>query len=234
MRSAAAYILILLFTQKICALGIELTGKEVEANLSGEYNRNYYFFGDISATGSVELNNRFKFKTGGSIGWAQDITDIKVFANARYGLPVKWPGPQGSMGLGLSWMYNGLPEYETDSHTLLPFFFCGAKFWGITIGPGFRLTSFFNEQVIYEPILSVSVYANFINNEKLRIGLSLANFNDFQANNFALLSLCFNCAIHINRFWSILNELELKQSGIDGLSAAFYGICLRGGAKYTW
>jgi len=215
--------------REIHALDIEITGKEVEAHLRGEYNRNYYFSGDISAISAIELNNRLKFRTGVSVGWAEGITDLKIFTNARFGLLKKQP-----LGLELSWMYNGLPEYETHSHTLLPVVFFNAKYGGITIGPGFRFTSFFKKPAIFQPTLSISVYANFINNEKLRLGISLANFNDFQANNFALYSLYFNSAIHIRRRWSLLNELELKQSGGDGLTAAFYGVALRTGAKFTW
>jgi len=219
--------------KEIHALDLEITGKEAEAFLRGEYNRNYYFLGDISAIDAVELNNRLKFKTGFSIGWAEDITDIKIFTSARFGLLEKWP--QGHpLGLGLSWIYNGLPEYEAHSHTVLPVISWNAKYWGISIGPGFRFTAFFREAVIYEPTLAISVYANFINNEKVRVRVSLANFNDFQTNNFALYSLCFNSAVRLNRCWSLLNELELKQSGGDGLTAAFYGVALRGGARFTW
>jgi hypothetical protein len=215
--------------QEIHALDIEITGKEIELHIREEYNRGYYIYGDISVIGAVELNHRLKFKTGVSIGEAEGITDIKVFTNARFNLLAKWP-----LGAGISWIYNGLPEYEAHSYTLLPVVFYNAKYGGITIGPGFRFTSFFNEPAIFESTLSISVYVNFINNEKLRIGVSLANFNDFQANNFALYSFCFNSAVHINRQWSLLNELELKQSGGDGLSATFYGAALRTGARFTW
>jgi hypothetical protein len=215
--------------QEIHALDIEITGKEAEAHLRGEYNRNYYFFGDISAIGGIELNNRLKFRTGLSIGWAEDITDIKIFTSARFGLLAKWP-----LGAGLSWIYNGLPEYEAHGHTLLPCLSWNAKYWGISIGPSFRFTSFFNEPAIFETTLSIGAYANFVNNENLRIGVSIANFNDFQAHTFGFFSVCFNSAVRINNCWSILNELELKLSGIDGLTTNFYGIALRGGARFTW
>jgi len=215
--------------QEIHALDTEITGKEAEAHLKGEFNRDYYFYGEISTIGALELDNRLKFKTGFSLGWAEGITDIRVFTNARFGLPVKWP-----LGLGFSWIYNGLSEYEAHSHTVLPVFYYNAKYGGISIGPGFRFSSFFKEAIIFEPTLSISVYANFINNEKFRIGVIIANFNDFQAHNFGFYSLCFNSAVRINRFWSILNELELKQSGGDGLTTTFYGIALRGGARFTW
>jgi len=215
--------------REIDAQDIGITGKEVETYLRGEYNRSYNFLGDISAIGAVELNHGLKFKTGVSLGWAEGITDIKIFTNTYFGLLKKWP-----LGLGLSWMYNGLPEYEAHSYTVLPVIYYNAKYGGITIGYGFRFISFFNEPAIFQPTLSISVYANFVNNEKFRIGISLANFNDFQANNFALYSLCFNSAIHLNRQWSILNELELKQSGGDGLTAAFYGVALHTGVRFTW
>ena len=222
-------LVIFVCVHEIHALDIEVTGKQAEAHIRGEYNRNYNFSGDISALGAVELNNRLAVNTGFSIGWAEGITDIKAFSGARLGFLTKWP-----LGVGFSWIYNGLPEYETHSHTLLPVFYYNAKYGGITIGPGFRFTSFFKEPSIFETTLSISVYANFVNNEKLRVGVSIANFNDFQANNFALYSLCFNSAVRINRRWSLLNELELKQSGGDGLTAAFYGIAARGGARFTW
>jgi hypothetical protein len=218
-----------IYAQKIHALDIELTGKEVEAHLRGEYNRNYYFSGDISAIGAVELNNRLEFGTGVSLGWAEGITDLKIFTNASFRLLKKWP-----LGIGFSWIYNGLPEYEVHSHTLLPVVFFNAKYGGISFGPGFRFTSFFNELTIFQPTLSISIYVNFINNEKALIGLNLANYNDFQANNFALYMLCVNSAIHLNRGWSLLNKLELKQSGGDGLSATFYGAALRTGARFKW
>jgi len=215
--------------QEIYTLDMEITGKEAEAHLKGEFNRDCYFYGEISTIGAVELNNRLKFKTGVSLGWAEDITDIRVFTNARFSLPVKWP-----WGLGFSWIYNGLPGYKAHSHTLMPVISWNAKYGGITIGPSFRFTSFFGEPAISETTLSISVYANFINNEKLRIGLIFANFNDFQAHNFGFYSLCFISAVRINRFWSILNELEIMQSGGDGLTTTFYGIALRGGARFTW
>jgi hypothetical protein len=215
--------------QEIHALNIGITGKEAEAHLRGEYNRDYHFFGDISAIGAVELNNRLAIKTGFSIGRAEDITDIKAFTNARFGLLAEWP-----LGLGLAWMYNGLPEYKAHSHTLLPAVSWNAKYGGITIGPSFRFTSFFNEPAIVEPTLSISVYVNFINNERLRIGAILANFNNFQTHNFGHYLLCINSAVRINSSWSVLNEVEAKQSGGDGLTSAFYGIALRGGARFIW
>jgi len=214
---------------EIHALDIKITGKEAEARLGWEYNRSYDFYGDISSVGAVEFDSLLKLKTGFSVGRARDITDIRLFTNARFRLPGKRP-----FGAGLLWMYNGLPGYEARSHAILPVIYYNAKYWGVTLGPCFRFTGYFNERAIFETTLSCGVYANFINNEKLRIGVSLANFNDFQARNFMSLSLCFDSDIRISRCWSLLNELELKQSGGDGLTAAFLGIAIRGGARFAW
>jgi len=222
-------IISLICLHEIHPLDIAISGKEAEAHIRGEYNRNYDFFGDISTIGAIELNNRLKFRTGFSIGWAEDTTDIKLFSSARFGVLKKLP-----LELELAWIYNGLPEYDAHSHTILQFVSWKARYWGITIGPGLRLTSFFKEPAIFETTLSAGVYANFVNNKKFRIGVSLANFNDFQANNFALYSFCLNSAVRLTPLLSLLNELELKQSGGDGLSATFYGIAMRGGVKFKW
>jgi hypothetical protein len=64
--------------------------------------------------------------------------------------------------------------------------------------------------------------------------VNIANFNDFQAHTFGFFSLCFNSAVQINSQWSVLNELELKLSGLDGLTTNFYGIALRGGVRFSW
>jgi len=47
-------------------------------------------------------------------------------------------------------------------------------------------------------------------------------------------SLCLYSAVAINKQWSIINDIELLQSGSVGLSANFYGINWRGGVKFTW
>jgi len=215
--------------QEIHALDIEITGKEFETRLGGEYSRAYYFYGDISAIGALELNSRLAIKTGVSAGRAQDSTDIRTFASARFALLTEWP-----LGLNFAWMYNGLPEYKAHSHTLLPFLSWNARYGGVAVGPSFRFTSFFNEPAIFEPTLTASIYVNFINDDILRIGAVLANFNDFQARAFGFYSLCVYTAVRINDNWSVLGELELKQSGGDGLTTAFYGVALRGGARFAW
>lgn len=222
-------IVLLSFPQNIFALDIEITEKEAEAYYKNEYNRSFNYYGELSVIGSIELNSRYVFKSGFSIGFSQDITDIKLFTKAAIepfkGIP---------LNLSLAWNYNGLPEYEAHSHTILPVISYNTQRAGIAAGISFRFSSFYGESALFESILSFSGYFNFINNESLCIGIICANFNDFSAGNMGSYSLCLNSEVKINNSWSIVNDIELLQSGSAGLSANFYGIAWRTGVKFTW
>jgi len=208
---------------------VEITGADIEAFLRGEYNRVFNYYGDISAIGSVKLNNMLVFRLGFSLGNAAGSTVIKTHTSAAI-----TPFPRIPLGFHVIYVYNGIPDYENHAHTILPLVSFNAARAGISIGPSLRFTSFFDEIAIFEPILSFSVYFNFINDDKLCIGISVANFNDFQAKNFGAYSLRFNTAIRLDSSWQIINELELSQSGGDGFSTVFYGFGWKGGVRYTW
>ena len=201
----------------------------MQAGLKGEYNRVFKFHGDINAVGRIELNKRLSFKSGFSLEFEQNITKISTFANGSFGILKSKP-----LGTALSYIYNGQPQYSINRHSILPFIFWHDKYWGIAIGCSFRLNSFFGEKPIFEPAFSYYVYGNFINNETLRIGVRVANFGDFYAENLSSYSLCFYSDIRLNSLLSLINEIELLQSGSIALAANFYGIALRAGVKFTW
>jgi hypothetical protein len=160
---------------------------------------------------------------------AKDYHDPKVFTGVEYepliGIPLVF---------SLAHIYNSLPEFEAHSNTILPMVSFNAKRAGIDIGASLRFTSFFGETVVFEPILSFSVYVNFIDNEKLFLGLRCANFDDFHARNMGAYSLSLRSAITLNRYCSFVSAIEIRQSGSVGLSATFYGIAIRGGYKFSW
>jgi hypothetical protein len=220
----------LFFAQTVS--GIEISEKEVEAYLSGEYNRGFIYNGNISAAGGIEFNNILKFRGGFSIGKSSDSMDLDAFFGIRYSpFSNLYLSP---LNFSLAYIYNGLPEYEASTNTILPFISYSAKRAGVSIGLNFRFTSFFGEVAQYESILSYRAYFNFINDETLRVGISAGNFNEFYAKNMGAYSLSLNAVIRINDNWSIINEFELMQSGGDGFSTTFYGFGWRGGARYTW
>jgi len=208
---------------------VDITEREIEAFLRGEYNRAFNYYGDISIIGSLKLDNMFGFKLGFSLGKAAVDTNVKTHASAAI---IPFPGMP--LDFRVSYIYNGIPDYNNHTHTILPVISYNGGRAGISIGPSLRFTSFFGEAPQFESILSFSAYFNFINNDTLCIGISCANFNDFQAKNFGAYSFKFNTAIRMDSSWQIINEIELMQSGGDGLSAIFYGFGWRGGARFSW
>ena len=214
---------------EIEALAIQITDGNIEAYLRGEYNRGFNYYGDISAIGSIELNNIFTFRLGFALGKAADSTIINTHTSASIA-----PFSRIPIYFHLIYIYNGIPDYENHAHSILPLVSYNTARAGISIGPSLRLTSFFDEIAVFEPILSFSMYFNFINNDRLCIGINFANFNDFQTKNFGAYSLILNVLIRLDEKWQIINELEFTQSGGDGFSTIFYGFGWRGGVKYKW
>jgi hypothetical protein len=209
--------------------GMEITEKEVEAYMGVEFNRSFNYYGDLSAIGAVELDNIILFRGGLSVGKTGADIGLNTFIGAKY-----YPFQNFPLHFKLSWIYNGLPEYEAHTHTILPVISFNASRAGISAGLNFRFTSYFSEIAEFETVLSFYAYFNFINSDDLRIGVGAGNFSDFYAKNMGAYSLNLNAAIALNSNWSIVCEFEFMQSGGDGLAANFYGFAWRGGAKYSW
>jgi len=209
--------------------GITITKKEVEAYLKGEYNRTFTYYGDISIIGAIELENKFLLRAGASIGRSSGETDIRSFFNAGYlnflGVPVN---------MDLFYIYNGLPDYHAHTQTVLPVISYNAKHAGISLGMNFRFSHFFDGPLQFESLLTFYVYFNFIYTDSLQIGVSIGNFNEFQAKNMGAYSLIFYSNMRLDKNLSIINEIELMQSGGDGLSTILYGFAWRGGVKVSW
>ena len=206
-----------------------ITGKEVAAYFTNEFNRSFYYYGELSSAGGMELDNRFTFRGGVSLGLSRDITDIRGFTSA--GLS---PLFLKQLQFTLAYIYNGLPEYSAHSHTILPVVSFNGKWAGIGIGPGLRFTSYFGEPALFESVLSFSGYVNVINNKTMLMGISCANFNEFSVRNMGAYSLNFYSSVRINQNWSVINELELMQSGSVALSSIFHGIAWKGGLQFKW
>jgi len=200
-----------------------------EAYLRGEFNRSSNYSGDISVIGELELNNKYVFRAGTSYGRSLDDTDFKVFSSANVNPLTRIP-----VYFSLAWIYNNFPEYEVHSHSFIPAISLNARRAGISAGINFRTTTFFDEITIIESIFSFYGYFNFVNSETLRLGLSCGNFGEYYARNMGSYSIKFISSVRLDRSWLIMNELELMQSGGDGLSTTLYGFAWRGGARFSW
>jgi hypothetical protein len=64
--------------------------------------------------------------------------------------------------------------------------------------------------------------------------MGLANFSDFYAGTMGAYSHSLNSLIRLGKHWSLINNIELLQSGSVALAANFYGIAYRGGFRFTW
>jgi hypothetical protein len=219
----------LLFLSGLNALDLHLTKSEVGLDIRGEYNRAFNFIGDVAVTGAVEFNDRYSAKAGLSLGGIGDDFDIKAFGSL-YMIPFSGYG----FKINLAYIYNGLPGYETHSHSVLPYISYYGRWAGIALGVNLRNTSFFGEPPLFESMLSFSGYVNFVNDKLFVVGIKCANFYDFQAGNMGSYSISINGRLNYNKNLSLVSELELLQSGSIGLSAIFYGVSFRMGVRFIW
>ncbi|MDR0586242.1 MAG: hypothetical protein LBG26_03285 [Treponema sp.] len=216
------------------ALDVYLTGIEAEFDIKPEFNRAFYYCIDTSLTGALELNNYLTLGGGFSLGGLGFVTGNGVlaynaFGRAGFRFPMRFP-----LELGLSYIYNGIPDYKTGMHTMLPLLSSRWKWVGFSLGTTLRYTVYDQEAPLFEPILAFLVFANFIDTQDLRAGLRIANFSDFLAGNMGAYFLNLNVSIGLGKRLYLINEIELYQTGSVGLTSAFYGIAYRGGVKYQW
>ncbi|MCL2181765.1 MAG: hypothetical protein FWB83_11640 [Treponema sp.] len=210
-------------------LPFTITSLELEAYLRGEHNRNFQYSGDFSVTGLIELENIFSLKCGLSAG-----TLVKSYYFNTFVSPSISPFTGLPLSFTLSYIYNGLLDYNVHTHTLLPYISFNGRTAGVSLGMNFRFTNFMGTDVIFESILSFNAYLNIYNSSAMIIGISMGNFSDFYEENLNAYSYIFYAVIRLDARWSILSGIELMQSGIDGLTTTFYGFSWRTGVRLTW
>jgi len=211
------------------AYSLEITEKEAEAFVRGEYNRGFNNYGDFSVIGGIELDSILKFRAGFSLGISLGDPDYSAFFNAKVSPFKKVP-----LSFSVMYVYDGIPEYESQMHSVIPLVSFGIDRAGISIGSNFRFASFFGEEPQFESVFSFRGFFNFIHNDTLRIGFSAGNLTEFNAKNMGAMSLSFDVSVLLGENWTIINSLELLQSGLDGFTSTFYGIAWRGGARFSW
>jgi hypothetical protein len=228
------FIFLVTAAKSVSAFDIRLTGLEAELGLKPEFNRTFYYSVGTSLSGTLELNNCFTFGAGFSLeagGFATgDITQAyNVFGRSGFRFPLPFP-----LELEFSYIYNGIPDYRTNMHTMLPLLSSRWKWAGLSLGMALRYTAFGREKPLSEMFPAVLLFVNFVNREKLLAGLRISNFDDFLAGNLSSYFLNLNVSIKIRKRLYLFSEFELYQTGSMGLSATFYGAAYRGGIKYQW
>jgi hypothetical protein len=220
--------------QGVHAFGVYITGLEAELDIKPEFNRAFYYCFDASLAGALELNNYLTLGGGlslGGLGFATGESTLayNAFGKGEYRFPIRFP-----LELKFSYIYNGMPDYKTDMHTMLPLVSSKWKWAGFSLGTTLRYTVFDQESPLFESTLAFLVFVNFINTEQVRAGLKAANFSDFLAGNMGAYFLNLNSSVKIGKRLYFINEIELYQAGSMGLTSNLYGVAYRGGIKYQW
>ena len=221
--------ILILPLQSLFALDIEITEKKLMFSFRAEYNRTFHFSHDYAIFGGVELNNRYAFRTGFALGKLGDETEIKAFGSAGF-----IPFADLPLNLNLSYVYNGLPGFRMHSHSILPYFSYDWLRAGIAFGFNSRYTSYFGEAFLFEPMFVFLMYFNFLDTEKLTLGIKCSNFSQFYIGHFGHLSFSLNGTWRLNQNWVLWSELEMVQSGNLFLTATFYRFVYTGGLKFSW
>ena len=216
-------------SQKLHGMDVQFTGKELGFYFTPEYNRTFNFCWDISAVGILGLNNRYTIKSGLALGAAGSNFTVKGFVGGEVAPFISIP-----ITFGLNYKYNSLPGYEYHGHAIMLLASLKGQRAGFSLGHSFRFNSFFGEPPVFEPAWSLSVYVLLVNNERLRLGLKASNFDDFSFGNMGAYFLNLNSVIRLNEKISLVNEIEIHQSGGIDLASNFYGIVYRGGAVFSW
>jgi len=224
-------LLLVLFAglQRLYGMDIQITGGEMELRFVAEYNRTFLFCWNIAVAGALELNVRNDARAGIALGKIGDVFELKWFAGLATApfasIPVRF---------AVGYIHNAIPDYEYRSDSLRLLISLERRRWGFTAGPAFRFSSFFGEPSVFEPDMSWSFHAFFINNEFMRLGLRIANFDDFVSRNMGNHFYNLNILVRLSQRITLVNEIEMQQSGSSVLASNFHGILYRGGLLFLW
>jgi hypothetical protein len=222
-------VVLLFLARPLYGLASAVTAAETKLEFVPEYNRVFGNCLTLSASGSLELNQRYAFRGGLSIWNASEAYEIDAAVGFQAKLLSRLP-----LYASLSYYFNTLPLYEVTSHTALPLVGLRFRYGGFTLGTALRFSSFFNESAIFESVIAVEGYVNFYNTEAFMIGLRCANYDAFVAGNFGAYRLSLDSRLGITEQFSLLNSLALLQTGSVTLAAEFYGLVYAMGVLFRW
>ncbi|MDR0722998.1 MAG: hypothetical protein LBF75_09465 [Treponema sp.] len=212
--------------------GFDLRITEAELGLAyrPEYTRVFTYSWDMSCFGSLELNDRLTFKSGLALGQVGSVFALYTFASSAFALPI----PVVPLYVKVAYIYNGIPDYTTHIHTLLPTIELKGKWAGIAVGPSMRFTVFNQDPPVFEPIIALSGFVHVFYTEQLRIAITSGNYRDFVSGNMGSYSIGLTSQGNITKRLSLINELEILQTGSVGLVANIYGVVYKGGVVLHW
>jgi hypothetical protein len=223
-------IVLLFFARSLHSIGIAVTAAEMELDLAPEYNRVFGSCLTFSASGSLELNRRYALIGGLSLWRTADAYELDAAAGFKARLIPAWP----PLSASVSYYLNALPAYELVSHTALPLVAFRFRRGGFALGTALRFSSFFGERAIFEAVPALEGYVHVYDTETFLIRLRCANFDAFTAGNFGAYRLDLDSRMRASKLVSLINSLELLQTGSVTLGANLYGLIFKMGVALAW
>jgi hypothetical protein len=224
------FLLPFLSVPSLYGFDLHITKAELGFAYRPEYTRVFMYSWDISCFGSLELNDRFTVKSGLTLGQVGSVFAIYTFASTAFALPI----PVVPLYVKAAYIYNTIPDYKTSIHSLLPTIELKGKWAGIAVGPSMRFSVFNQDPPVFEPIIAISGFVHVFYTEQLRIGITSGNYHDFVSGNMGSYSIGLTSQGNITKRISLINELEILQTGSVGLVANIYGVVYRGGVLLHW
>ena len=219
----------LFFMAPPCAAPMPITVNELGGVFKIEYNRVFAHCFEFEANGGVEILRVFNLEGGISVGSLGPNVDFNAYALAGiqplFFIPLKF---------NINYIHNNIPDFKVSTHSIIPYISWEGQRLGLSLGANFRYTLFNYEAPIDESIFVFSLYLNLVNNQRLKLGLRYANFNNFLSGNMGSYSLSLYSTVHLVGILYLRNDFELLQTGSVGLVANFYGISYKGGMVLRW
>ena len=194
-----------------------------------EYNRVFTNCFGFEAYGGVKVFQTLSLEGGLSIGSIDRSLDFNSFV--QLGIQ---PLSFIPLRLNLNYIHNNIPDFKTAAHSIIPYITWEGRWAGLSLGINFRYSVFNYEPPINESIFVFSLYVNLINNQRFKLGVRYANFNNFFSGNMGSYSLGLYSLYRLRGIIHLRNDIELLQTGSVGLAANFYGINYKGGVVLRW
>jgi hypothetical protein len=225
-------IFLLFFVSGAYGFDVSITETELGFGVYPEYNRGCHFCWGISSFGSLKLNNTTTVGAGISTGQTGSDFNINAYTDIEYAFSSL--GPYIPLYVGARYLFNGLMEYETRVHTLLPLLSLRWRWFDVSLGSTLRFTIFDSDFALFEKIFAYSIHINFYNTEAARIGFGMTNFGRFATENPYVHSFFLDNKFHITERVSISTEVKMILSGNVKRLTSVYGITLKEEIIFTW
>jgi hypothetical protein len=228
-KSVSAALFLFLLIQNVYGFEVPDGNREFGVELKLQYNLGFAYCTGFFVFGSVEFNRFFLLKGGISAGRTGNVFDINSFLLGRFSFPFYTP-----LNVKLAYLYNGIPEYKTNIHTILPLAGLEWKYFGFSAGMTLRFTGFWDNVFLFEALPAYSVYVSFINFKKVRADFEWANFSDYESGNLGSYAYRLKSRVRVTDRLALTNNFEISISGSISRLVSVYGYAYKGGIIFSW